>query len=383
MKKFFLTAAAMIALSSTTVFTACDNDDPKPEQPVAPAEAKLSGKITTAVTLNANTVYTLEGAVVVEKGGVLTIPAGTVIKVRKGFENYLLVAQGGRLNAEGTAAKPITFTADVDGAKAGYWGGIIMNGLAPISGAQAGTTGKTEIDNSYIYGGTNADDNSGVLSHVKILYSGAKNSADVEHHGLTLNAVGGGTKINNIYVYECADDGIELFGGSVDVSNVLCVNTDDDMFDTTQGYTGTMRNLYGVWEAQFTSTEKDPRGVEADGNLDGKTPNDVGQSDFRIEAITIENNATTSTTMLDAIKVRRGAKANIVNALVKGAGQVKNLVDLTDKAGAAHANTGIRMTNALQKAISGKELVGEGDVKVEQGLTGANFSAFGWTGYKL
>lgn len=97
-----------------------------------------------------------------------------MIKVRKGFENYLLVAQGGRLNAEGTAAKPITFTADADGAKAGYWSGIIMNGLAPISGAQKGTTGKTEIDNSYIYGGTNADDNSSVLSYVKILYSGAK-----------------------------------------------------------------------------------------------------------------------------------------------------------------------------------------------------------------
>lgn len=167
------------------------------------------------------------------------------------------------------------------------------------------------------------------------------------------------------------------------MSNVLCVNTDDDMFDTTQGYTGTMRNLYGVWEAQFTSTEKDPRGVEADGNLDGKTPNDVDQSDFQIEGITIENNAMTSTTMLDAIKVRRGAKANIKNALVKGAGQVKNLVDLTDKAGNAHANTSICMTSALQKPISGKELVGEGDVKVEQGLTGANFSAFGWTGYKL
>lgn len=75
MKKFFLTAAAILALSTTTVFTACDSDDPKPNQPVAPSEAKLSGKITTAVKLNANTIYTLEGAMVVESGGVLNIPA--------------------------------------------------------------------------------------------------------------------------------------------------------------------------------------------------------------------------------------------------------------------------------------------------------------------
>ena len=85
---------------------------------------------------------------------------------------------------------------------------------------------------------------------------------------MTLNAVGNGTTINNVYIVEGADDAIEFFGGSVNVSNLLAVNCDDDMFDFTQGYCGTLSNCYGIWDDGFTSTEEDPRGIEADGNLD-------------------------------------------------------------------------------------------------------------------
>ncbi|MBM6677017.1 hypothetical protein H6A07_09780, partial [Olsenella uli] len=86
------------------------------------------------------------------------------------------------------------------------------------------------------YGGDQNNDNSGVLTYVSILYSGARSSADIEHNGLTLNGVGAGTTIENIYIAEGADDGIEFFGGSVNVSNLLVVNCDDDCFDFTQGY---------------------------------------------------------------------------------------------------------------------------------------------------
>jgi len=70
---------------------------------------------------------------------------------------------------------------------------------------------------------------------VNILYAGARNTADIEHNGLTLNGVGNGTKIQNVYVLESADDAIEFFGGTVNVTNLLAVNPDDDMFDFTQG----------------------------------------------------------------------------------------------------------------------------------------------------
>jgi len=75
--------------------------------------------------------------------------------------------------------------------------------------------------------------------------------------------VGSGTKIENIYVPNGSDDGVEFFGGTVNVKNLLVVNPDDDMFDFTQGYKGTLENAYGIWEAGYTSSESDPRGIEA------------------------------------------------------------------------------------------------------------------------
>ena len=191
---------------------------------------------------------------------------------------------------------------------------MIINGKAPISGSKTdkSDTALTEINNDYKYGGSAADDNSGSLTYVKICYAGARSTADIEHNGLTLNGVGNGTKIENIYVLESADDAIEFFGGTVNVTNLLAVNPDDDMFDFTQGYCGTLKNCYGVWERDYTSTEADPRGIEADGNMDGLYPDHLRQSDFKVENMTIVNNAANTADnvdrMQDVIKIRRGAK---------------------------------------------------------------------------
>ena len=349
-----------------------------------PVKETLSGDIAADRTLDANTEYTLEGAVVVKDGATLTIPAGLTIKVKEGFGNYLLVERGGKIMAEGTAEAPITFTAeDEANAGPGYWGGLIINGKARISGPEGTVTeGATEIDNNQAYGGDDNADNSGVLRYVKLLYTGARSSSDIEHNGLTLNGVGNGTVIENIYVAEGADDAIEFFGGSVNVTGLLAVNCDDDMFDFTQGYCGTLKDCYGRWEADFTSTEEDPRGVEADGNLDGNGPDHTPQSDFTIENMTIENLATAAV-MNDAIKVRRGAKATIKNALVKGTGEVEELVDLTDGKGDAQAESTISVTNELGEALTGDEVHGTGAVTVAEGNTGASVDLFGWTGYQF
>ena len=96
----------------------------------------LSGTLTGEQTLEAKE-YILNGTVVIENGGRLNIPAGTTIKAREGFSSYLLVAQGGKLYADGTADKPIVFTANSTTPTSGYWGGIIINGKAPISGSNA------------------------------------------------------------------------------------------------------------------------------------------------------------------------------------------------------------------------------------------------------
>ena len=387
MKKVVLTAMAFAALLSMPVFTSCSDD----EAPNGGSNGEggqvvteeLSGTVEGVMKLDATKEYQLTGTLTVPAGATLEIPAGTVIRAQKGFDKYVIVAQGGKIEAKGTADKPIVFTADDESkAAAGYWGGLILNGKAPLSGpAGQVTVASAEVDNNQKYGGDKADDNSGTLQYVKLLYTGARSSAEIEHNGLTLNGVGNGTTIDHIYVAEGADDAIEFFGGTVNVDNLLAVNCDDDMFDFTQGYSGKLTNCYGRWEKSFTSTEEDPRGVEADGNLDGKGPEHTPQSNFLIENMTIENLAENAD-MQDAIKIRRGATATVKNALVKGNGKVTDLIDFTDKKGAGQAGDAFSVTNQLAHGVTDKEVNGSTEVTVTNGNTGCT-ADFTWTGYQL
>lgn len=386
MKKVVLTAMTFAALLSMPVFTSCSDDDApnggSGESGQVVTE-ELSGTVEGVMKLDAKKEYKLTGTLTVPAGATLEIPAGTVIRAQKGFDKYVIVAQGGKIEAKGTAEKPIVFTVDDESkATAGYWGGLILNGKAPLSGtAGQVTVASAEVDNNQKYGGDKADDNSGTLQYVKLLYTGARSSAEIEHNGLTLNGVGNGTTIDHIYVAEGADDAIEFFGGTVNVDNLLAVNCDDDMFDFTQGYSGKLSNCYGRWEKAFTSTEEDPRGVEADGNLDGKGADHTPQSNFVIENMTIEN-LSESAEMQDAIKIRRGATATVKNALVKGTGKVTDLIDFTDKKGARQAGDAFSVTSELTTALSGEEVNGDGNVSVTAGNKGCT-SDFTWTGYQL
>lgn len=401
MKRLFVSFMTFALTATALTLTACSSDSDGDGNndgnggnggngtgsTIVVGENILSGTLTAELTLEAKE-YILNGTVIVADGGRLNIPAGTTIKAREGFSSYLLVAQGGRLFADGTADKPIVFTANTTSPVSGFWGGIIINGKAPISGSNADMTdtGLTEIDNNFAYGGNIVDDNSGALTYVEISYAGARSTADIEHNGLTLNGVGSGTKIENIYILESADDAVEFFGGTVNVTNLLAVNPDDDMFDFTQGYSGTLKNCYGVWTSGYTSTEADPRGIEADGNLDGNYPNHLRQSDFKVENMTIVNNAANTTNnvdrMQDVIKVRRGAKATITNALVKGTGGAIDLIDMNDSRGTGNAESSISITNLLN--LTGSKLNGTLNTLNEPANnTGADASLFGWTGYDL
>lgn len=405
MRKLFLSMMIVsVALFGSLAFVSCDSSDDKKEETkdtidVLIGQGVLNGNLKHEVTLDATKEYKLAGSFIVEDGGVLNIPAGTVIKASEGFGNYVLVSQGGKINARGTAEKPITFTANVANADQGHWGGVIINGKAPIAGGEIGTT---EINTNYKYGGTVANDNSGILTYVIIRYSGARSSADVEHNGLTLNGVGNGTTIENLYIPDGADDAIEFFGGNVNVKNLLVVNSDDDMFDFTQGYTGTLENAYGIWPVGYLSTEADPRGIEADGNLDGLNQTQSGQSNFTVRNITFDlrlakaadtdvNNVTNK--MQDVIKMRRGAKATIINALVKGTGTAIDLIDFSDSKGAGDVGTSISLTNSLTNTFLGKEInpgkdaagatLSYPNAKIEAGNTGCPTSIFAWTGYNF
>jgi hypothetical protein len=391
MKKVILSILSI----STLLLASCslDNDDENGGgTTVGEVTAQnLAGNLTTDLILDASVAHNLTGALLVKDGATLTIEAGTRINaLAGGTDVYILVEKGGKIIADGTEAKPILFTSNASIPKAGDWGGIIINGIAPLSRqASSNSNAATEVKNSIFFGGDDVNDNSGILNYVKLEYTGARIDDEAEHNGLTLNGVGAGTTISNIAILNGDDDAIEFFGGSVNTSNILVVNAKDDMFDFTQGYTGTCTNLYGIREANYTAVTSDPRGIEADGNLDGNTPTDIAQSDFTIDGITIINNGDT-VDMADAIKVRRGATATITNAYIAlGSGATySDFIDLKDGKTDANDNTSItavgNVANGLDVTDNKNTTSGGATITTSAGTSGgADNSVFAWTGYSF
>ncbi len=225
-----------------------------------------AGSITANETWTANNIYKIVGKVVVEDGVTLTIEAGTIIKGEQGtgtLASALVVAQGGKVNAVGTASAPIIFTSILDNIQpgqltgtnldendAGLWGGVIICGRAPISAADGDVLAQIEgipVDDSFgAYGGSIANDNSGTLSYVSIRHGGAVIGAGNEINGLTLGGVGSGTTINNIEIIANLDDGIEFFGGTVAISNILIGYQGDDGLDIDQNFAGSISDFWVV-----------------------------------------------------------------------------------------------------------------------------------------
>jgi len=391
MKKLSVSILATVAI----LLSSCSLDNDDENQGIIPGtevtSQNLAGNLTTDLRLTSGIAHNLIGALLVKDGATLTIDAGTRINaLAGGTDVYILVEKGGKIIADGTADNPIVFTSNATNPQPGDWGGIILNGKAPLS-RQAGSESNSaaEVNAAILYGGAISEDNSGILNYVKIEYTGARIDDEAEHNGLTLNAVGAGTVISNIAILNGDDDGIEFFGGTVNATNILVVNAKDDMFDFTQGYVGTCTNLYGVRENGYTAVTSDPRGIEADGNLDGNTPTDIDQSQFTIDKITIINNAS-GVDMSDGIKVRRGATATITNAYLSlGAGATySDLVDLTDGKGdgtdaisiTGNANT----ANGLDITDIKNTTSGGASVSITAATTGgADSSVFAWSGYSF
>jgi hypothetical protein len=167
-----------------------------------------------------------------------------------------MVARGGKLMAVGTADEPIIFTSieddiepgeligpNLDKDDKGLWGGVILLGKAPISVAgatEAQIEGVPAGETLGLYGGDVADDNSGTLQFVSIRHGGTVIEEGKEINGLTLGGVGSGTTISDIEVFANVDDGVEFFGGSVNVSNLLISYQGDDGIDVDQAYSGTV-----------------------------------------------------------------------------------------------------------------------------------------------
>lgn len=235
-----------------------------------PNETKiLSGTIDQSVTLKKGT-FTLKGYVYVNNGAVLTIEPGTIIKSDISQKGALIIERGSQLIADGTAADPIVFTSGKPaGEKApGDWGGIILLGKAPTNRP----TSPAPIIEGGVnrpYGGTDANDNSGILRYVRIEFSGIAAEPGSEINGLTLGGVGAGTTLENIQVSFGADDAFEFFGGTVNAKNLVAFGTYDDDYDFDFGYNGKIQ--FAVSLRDKPSDTDQANGIECDNDGTGST----------------------------------------------------------------------------------------------------------------
>jgi hypothetical protein len=273
-----------------------------------PSATTVAGELTTGAVLTCDKTYILDQKIYVPSGQVITIEPGTVIKgaaaPQPSLATALIISRGGKINAAGTKDCPIVFTAFADNMSGVYsvsntamWGGLVILGKAtnnlklagngPVAtGFLASADGLGRIEGFATNDprdrfGVNTstvtvagelssqsfddNDNSGVLKFVSVRHSGAVLTIGAEINGITLGSVGRGTTIENVEIVSCADDGIEFFGGTVNVKYVSMLFGGDDMFDYDLGWTGKAQFLFGMKSDNSTGFGVDSdNGFEAD-----------------------------------------------------------------------------------------------------------------------
>ncbi len=283
----------------------------------------LQGDITTNRTLSADSTYLLRGFVRVQSGATLTIPAGTVLYGEYNTQGSLIIKPGGKIMAQGTATRPIIFTSQYNRAGSGQapqrgdWGGVILLGKAPVNvpGGTAAIEGPGDI-----YGGNDPDDNSGVMSYVRIEYAGIAFSPNNEINGLTFGGVGRGTRIDHIQVSYANDDSYEWFGGTVDCKYLIAYAGLDDDFDTDFGYNGRLQFLLGVRDPEVADVSGS-NGFESDNDGAGST-NSPRTAPTWWNVTLIGPKATPTTVVNNLYKrgmhLRRSSQNKVNNALLMG-----------------------------------------------------------------
>ena len=231
------------------------------------ATETLSGTIAENRTLDANKIYLLSGFVYIADGVTLTIPAGTIIRGDDVSKGTLVVTRGAKLNAEGTASKPIVFTSNKDAGKRapGDWGGIIMLGKAPNN--IPGGTGLIEggLTSPFgNHGGNNPTDNSGILKYVRVEFPGIAFQLNNEINGVTFGSVGSGTTVDYVQVAYSGDDSFEWFGGTVNAKHLVSTANIDDVFDFDLGYTGKLQFLVAQRDPTLADQAGQSNGIESD-----------------------------------------------------------------------------------------------------------------------
>ncbi len=229
------------------------------------ATVTLSDSIYTNTTLNASTVYKIQGFVYVTQNTTLTIPAGTIIRGGDATA-CLIVEKGAKIIAQGTSTNPIVFTSNNPaGSRAsGDWGGVVLCGKGINN--LAGGSGTAEGGIRSTFGGNDNTDSTGVFSFVRIEYAGYALQPNKEINGLTLYSIGNKTKIDHVQVTMANDDSFEWFGGAVNAKYLIAFRGLDDDFDTDNGYSGNV---------QFGVVLRDPNIADISGSNCFESDNDA------------------------------------------------------------------------------------------------------------
>ncbi|MFT6259459.1 MAG: hypothetical protein ACJAYK_000282 [Crocinitomicaceae bacterium] len=326
----------------SSAFVLCDD---------AATECTLSGILKEDFTLKTGVDYTLDDLFQIGEGNgelvdaaavtalkaagvTLTIEAGVHVKAND--DGVLLVTRGSKLEAEGTASDPITFSstdADFDGS--GEWGGVVVQGLAPQYGA--GNTGVcgTVVCNvageggDFIgnYGGIDAADDSGTIKYFRIAEAGRVAGPNNEINGLTLQGVGHGTMIEYVQVHGNQDDGIEWFGGTVNVKYAVLTNNDDDAIDFDEGYKGNIQYAIVLQNQTPGATpigSNDPRGIEANSSDTDFVP----QTKATLANISVINGPIAADE--PGVRFRGSVNLDFVNSVVATADENKGCIRIDD-----------------------------------------------------
>ncbi|NNK37424.1 MAG: hypothetical protein HKP03_03010 [Xanthomonadales bacterium] len=270
-----------------------------------PRSCLLTGTYTQDVRLTNEITWVLSGGVFIgpsanqgdpvpENGPTLFIEAGTRIvdDSLDSTTDTLVISRGSRIIAEGQPHAPIVMTGRMtqgEDAIAGQWGGLVVNGAAPINdGENCDTLPNPPCEangegGSGYYGGNDAYDDSGVLKYLRVQFAGELFSSENELNGIALQGVGSGTVVDYVQVHRNADDGIEFFGGTVNAKHLVLTDIEDDSVDWTEGFTGSIQYVLVV-QSQVEGDSID-KGFEMD-NL-GKAQNNLTRSQPRVANVTV------------------------------------------------------------------------------------------------
>ena len=270
---------------------------------MASAQPQLGPVVDTDTTLPAGSEWLIDGVTYVAPGATLTIEPGVTVYAADdpgASASALIVTSGATVNAVGTPEAPITFTSvqaqslDLDHNDVSLWAGIILLGDASINADATGADnvanpelvltnqieglkpiGRNGLDiateTAYLtYGGTNDGHSAGALQYVSIMHTGISLTGEAgdEIQGLTLGGVGSGTTLENIEIFVSGDDGIEIFGGTANLRNIVLAYAEDDTLDLDQGYRGMGQNIV-VIQSAFTDTFGEERDGDSGGEWDG------------------------------------------------------------------------------------------------------------------